>query len=93
MQYLEKMVLDLEEEEKKIEYMKTGRGRGPHQVRKYISRPSKKKSCIATVYPCLLLQEGPCHDSLSIVILLAALDYRDSAEDMDKGRVNTFKLC
>ena len=40
MQYLEKMVLDLEEEEKKIEYMKAGRGRGPHPVRKYISRPS-----------------------------------------------------
>ena len=40
MQYLEKMVLDLEEGEKKIEYMKAGRGRGPHQVRKYISRPS-----------------------------------------------------
>ena len=40
MQYLEKMVLDLEEEEKKIEYMKAGRGRGPHQVRKYVSRPS-----------------------------------------------------
>ena len=40
MQYLEKMVLDLEEEEKKIEYMKAGTGRGPHQVRNYISRPS-----------------------------------------------------
>ena len=40
MQYLEKMVLDLEEEEKKIEYMKAGRRRGPNQVRKYISRPS-----------------------------------------------------
>ena len=40
MQYLEKMVLDLEEEEKKIEYMKAGRRRGPHQVRKYVSRPS-----------------------------------------------------
>ena len=73
--------------------MKAGRGRGPHQVRKYISRPSivvKKKSRIATVYPCLLLQEGPCHDPLPVEILSAALEYRDLAEDMDKGRVNTF---
>ena len=82
MQYLEKMVLDLEEEETKIDYMKAGRGRGPHQVRNYISRPSivvKRKFRIATVYPCLLLQEGPCHDPLPVVILLAALEYRDSA--------------
>ena len=34
-----------------------------------------------------------CHDPLPVEILLAALEYRDSAEDMDKGRVNTFKLC
>ena len=38
-------------------------------------------------------QEGPCHDPLPVVILLAALEYQDSAEDMDKGRVNTFKFC
>ena len=37
MQYLEKMVPDLEEEEKKTEYMKAGRRR---KVRKYISCPS-----------------------------------------------------
>ena len=34
-----------------------------------------------------------CHDPLPVEILLAALEYRDSAEDMEKGRVNTFKLC
>ena len=31
-----------------------------------------------------------CHDPLPVVILLAAMEYRDSAED--KGTVNTFKL-
>ena len=33
-----------------------------------------------------------CHDPLPVVILLAALEYQYSAEDTDKGRVNTFKL-
>ena len=33
------MVHELEQEEKKIAYMTAGRGRGPHQIRDYISRP------------------------------------------------------
>ena len=63
MQYLEKMVLDLEEEKKKIEYTKAGRGRGPHQVRKYISRPSivvKKRNPAlprSTLFSCF--KRGP----------------------------------
>ena len=36
---------------------------------------------------------GRCHDPLPVVNLLAALEYRDSAEDTDKGKVNNFKLC
>ena len=58
-----------------------------------LSCGKKRKSRIVMDYPCLLLQEGPCHDPLPVVILLAALEYRDLAEDTDKGKVNTFKLC
>ena len=34
-----KLTLELEREEKEV-YMSVGRGRGPHQIRNYISRPS-----------------------------------------------------
>ena len=34
-----------------------------------------------------------CYDPLPFVISLAALAYRDSAEDVDKDIINTFKLC
>ena len=39
-EHFEKMVLELVEEEQRIAYMTAGRGRGPHQIRNYISRPS-----------------------------------------------------
>ena len=91
---LEKEARELDEEERKIRDMKAGRGRGPLQSRRYNGRPpvTIKKSRTATLYPCHSHQEGPCHDPLPVVILLAAIEYRDSAEDMDKGTVNTFKL-
>ena len=38
-EHLEAMIRDLEEEERQITYMTAGRGRGPHQIRNYISRP------------------------------------------------------
>ena len=38
-EYFAKLALELEQEEKKIAYMTAGKGRGPHQVRNYISRP------------------------------------------------------
>ena len=38
-EYFEKMVHELEQEEKTIAYMTAERGRGPHQIRDYISRP------------------------------------------------------
>ena len=52
-------------------------------TRNYVRTPVGPKNCAT---------DG-CHDPLPVVILLAALEYRDSAEDMDKDRVNTFKLC
>ena len=51
--YFKKLTLELEREEKEI-YMSVGRGRGPHQVRNYISRPPvqiKKEIPIAMVCP------------------------------------------
>ena len=38
-EHFERMALELEEEERQITYMTAGRGRGPHQIRNYISRP------------------------------------------------------
>ena len=71
------MVLDLEEEEKNRIY-EGGKGTWPPPSTE-IYQPSfkcgkKRKSRIDTDYPCLLLQEGPCHDPLPVVILLAALE-------------------
>ena len=39
-EHFENMVRELEEEEKRIARMTAGRGRGPHQMRNYLSRPS-----------------------------------------------------
>ena len=38
-EHLEAMIRELEEEERKFAYMTAGRGRGPHQIRNYITRP------------------------------------------------------
>ena len=76
--------------------MTAGRGRGPHQTKNYVSRPSvivTKKSRTVTEYQLIKPGEGPCHDPLPVVISLAALAYRNSANDAGKDTVNTFKLC
>ena len=93
---LEKEARELDEEERKIRDMKAGRGRGPLQSRKYNGRPPvtiKKEIPHCHALPLSLSSRGACHDPLPVVILLAVLEYRDSAEDMDKDRVNTFKPC
>ena len=90
---LEKEAREIDEEERKIRDMKAGRGRGLLQSRRYNGRPPvtiKKEIPHCHALPLSLSSRGACHDPLPVVILLAAMEYRDSAED--KGTVNTFKL-
>ena len=60
---------------------------------KYYDRKAEPAPLKEDDYCFVLQPKADCHDPLPVEILLAALEYRDSAEDMDKGRVNTFKLC
>ena len=92
-EYFAKLAFELEQEEKKIAYMTAGRGRGPHQVRNYISRPPivvKKEIPHCRTLPLTLASRGAL--SLPVVILPVARVYQDSAEGTDKDKVNTFKL-
>ena len=92
-EYFAKLAFELEQEEKKIAYMTAGRGRGPHQVRNYISRPPivvKKEIPHCRALPLTLASRGAL--SLPVVILPVARVYQDSAEGTDKDKVNTFKL-
>ena len=60
-EYFTKLALELEQEEQKIAYMTAGRGRGPHQVRNYISRPpvvTKKEIPHCRALPLSLASRG-----------------------------------
>ena len=91
-EYFEKLVRELEQEERKIAYMTAGRGRGPHQIRDYISRPPlviKKKILTAMFFPYVWHQEGPCHDPLPVEILHAAQELQASEVDVAEVTINT----
>ena len=60
-EYFAKLAFELEQEEKKKAYMTAGRGRGPHQVRNYISRPPfvvKKEIPHCRALPLTLASRG-----------------------------------
>ena len=91
---IEKESHEMEEEEKLIAKMKEGRGLARGR-RLHNGRPqslSEKRSRTATPYPCLLVQEGPCHDPLPVVISTAVAVYPALEEAEDKAEVNSIKL-
>ena len=90
----EQELREMEEEERLITKMTSGRGRG-RGTRIFNGRPPviiRKEILIAELYPCLLLQEGPCHDPLPVGIIAAAAGYLVSELAEDKAEVNSIKL-
>ena len=91
---IEKEGHEMEEEEKLIAKMKEGRGLARGR-RLHNGRPQslfEKRSHTATLYPCLLVQERPCHDPLPVVISIAVAAYPALEEAEDKAEVNSIKL-
>ena len=91
-EHFEKMVRELEQEERKITYMTAERGRGPAKYETISAGPcsdKKKKFLTAMVYPYGWHQEGPCHDPLPVGILHAAHELRVLDEDAAEVIINT----